>query len=199
MTGRREIALFLAPLLVVTLAGAPGIAQQGTDNSLWRFLEMPAHRALQRLRARPGVSLAPFTTDGCSGGLSEGWKLAASLLPGFAESEGAVPPWEGCCVVHDHAYHSAGEGTESESGAEASYAARLAADRALRQCVAATPEPDIEAEAAHYGIDPARLREIYGLIAATMYGAVRLGGMPCTAAPWRWGYGYPDCGWGAWP
>jgi hypothetical protein len=40
----------------------------------------------------------PFTTDGCSGGMSWAWKLI------FKKS----PPWEGCCVVHDFAYWQGG-------------------------------------------------------------------------------------------
>jgi hypothetical protein len=184
---RRDIIALLATLLIAT----PALAQQGAvaGGGFLGLLEMPGQRALQEVRARPDTVLSPFVTDGCSGGLSEGWKLAASLLPGFAEAEGTVPPWEGCCVIHDHAYH----GASDNPAPEANFTARLVADRALRQCVQASIEPEIDVEAARYGLSPERLRDIYGLIAGAMYSAVRLGGMPCTALPWRWGYGYPDC------
>jgi hypothetical protein len=34
---------------------------------------------------------------------------------------------------------------------------------------------------------------IYQGIADLMYRAVRLGGIPCSGLPWRWGYGWPAC------
>lgn len=40
----------------------------------------------------------PFTTDGCSGGMSRAWR-AVFRRP---------PPWEGCCVAHDFEYHPGG-------------------------------------------------------------------------------------------
>ena len=30
-------------------------------------------------------------------------------------------------------------------------------------------------------------------VASLMYRAVRLGGIPCSGLPWRWGYGWPEC------
>ena len=43
--------------------------------------------------------LQPFTTDGCSGGMSWAW----NKLTGHA------PPWEDACVEHDMAYWAGGE------------------------------------------------------------------------------------------
>jgi hypothetical protein len=40
----------------------------------------------------------PFTTDGCSGGMSWFWRT-------FFRRE---PPWEGACVEHDKAYWQGG-------------------------------------------------------------------------------------------
>jgi hypothetical protein len=56
----------------------------------------------------------PFTTDGCSGGLSFTWRL-------LFRSE---TPWEECCVDHDRLYWRGGTAAE-----------RRAADRAVRACV----------------------------------------------------------------
>lgn len=62
----------------------------------------------------------PFTTDGCSGGLSFAWRLLFRTLP----------PWEKCCVKHDRAYWRGGTA-----------AARRAADRALLKCVRKNGHP----------------------------------------------------------
>ena len=56
----------------------------------------------------------PFTTDGCSGGLSFAWRLLF----------GSVTPWEDCCIEHDRVYWRGGTA-----------ASRRAADRALLACV----------------------------------------------------------------
>lgn len=52
----------------------------------------------------------PFTTDGCSGGMSALWQLV------FRRS----PPWEDLCITHDKAYWLGGSRQE-----------RLEADRKL--------------------------------------------------------------------
>ena len=36
--------------------------------------------------------------------------------------------------------------------------------------------------------------DLYAAIAELMYRAVRIGGIPCSGLPWRWGYGWPECG-----
>ncbi len=64
--------------------------------------------------------LKPFTTDGCSGFLSFNWRLLF----------GVAPPWEGCCLTHDRAYHQGGP-----------VALRLKADTELMRCVAANGHP----------------------------------------------------------
>lgn len=56
----------------------------------------------------------PFTTDGCSGGLSFAWRLLFRM----------PPPWEKCCVAHDRVYWRGGTAAE-----------RRAADRAFLACV----------------------------------------------------------------
>lgn len=182
------LALILA--LAAPIARAePATAPPASDRPLERAVEMPAHRALMRVRAAPGTQLAPFSTDGCSGGLSAVWTTVADSLPRFAETHRDAPPWEACCVTHDRRYHNA----DGANLPDASFAARLAADEALRRCVLATGEARQSALAAEYGVDPARIRFAYATIADAMFLAVRFGGGPCSGLPWRWGYGYPGC------
>ncbi|HBS50566.1 MAG TPA: hypothetical protein DEA05_11025 [Rhodobacteraceae bacterium] len=139
---------------------------------------------------REEAALAPFTTDGCSGGLSAVWTATARAIPAFAAAHLDAPPWEACCVSHDRAYHAGG----ADPAPKASFTARLEADQALRACVIATEDarsPDLQAR---YGMSEAQISTAYAAIAAAMFEAVRLGGAPCSGLPWRWGYGWPDCG-----
>ncbi|QIE43283.1 hypothetical protein G5B39_14235 (plasmid) [Rhodobacteraceae bacterium SC52] len=130
-----------------------------------------------RVVADAGGTPVPFTTDGCSGGLSAGWALLSDVVPGFSQTYDAEPPWESCCVTHDRAYHA----VEGAQDIEQSYAARLTADLALHTCVATTGAAD----------DPTPLP--YDQLADAMFNAVRLGGGPCSGLPWRWGYGFAQC------
>ena len=58
----------------------------------------------------------PFTTDGCSGGMSALWRL-------FARKPA---PWEGDCVDHDRTYWAGGTAAERVE-ADAELARRVAA------------------------------------------------------------------------
>lgn len=102
---------------------------------------------LLALAAAPAAAgdLAPFTSDGCS-----------AFPDGTYEQKQL---WLQCCEAHDYAYWKGG-----------TYQERLAADRALEQCVAAVGEPEI-----------ARL----------MLAGVRVGGTPYLPTRFRWGYGWP--------
>lgn len=163
---------------------------EGSIAQMERQLELAQHQRLLALQAIPGTTLAPFSTDGCSGGLSAGWDLLAERFSGFAAVHGGRPPWEGCCVTHDRAYHAGGpEGAPPE----ASYDARLLADQQLQACVAAVGEVRASPLAKRYGVSDAQVRLAYDWIALLMFRAVRLGGGPCTGLPWRWGYGWPEC------
>ena len=64
-----------------------------------------------------------------------------------------------CCEAHDKAYYQGGSKQE-----------RLAADRALRECIRIK---------GHTIVD-----DIY-------YFGTRIGGVPWLPTPWRWGFGYP--------
>lgn len=92
-----------------------------------------------------GADLKPFTTDGCS-----------AFPNGTLEQQSL---WLNCCIRHDLSYWKGG-----------TYDERLAADKALQQCVAQVGEPDI---------------------ADLMLAGVRIGGSPLFPTPYRWGYGWP--------
>jgi len=155
-----------------------------------RHLEFERHKQFLATKLQAGSILTEFTTDGCSGGLSVGWEYLADSIPHFQKVHGNKPAWESCCITHDRAYHSGGP---PDGTAETSYEARKNADLALKSCVLATAArrgPDLMKE---YGIPETEVQRIYGVIAELMYRSVRIGGVPCTNLPWRWGYGWPEC------
>lgn len=129
--------------------------------------------------------LMPFTTDGCSGGLSEGWRAFARILPGFKAQYGEKPPWENCCVEHDRVYWQ-GEAADG-------YAKRKAADLALKQCVRETGVQFKSRLATEYQLHESTVEDGFKVASELMYSAVRVAGGPCTTLPWRWGYGWPMC------
>jgi len=137
-------------------------------------------------QTRPGVTIDEFRSDGCSGGLSESWKTLARVWPEMARAIGDQPPWEACCVAHDHDYWRG----ESVDGFEK----RLQADTRLRQCVERTGQEQSSTIAQRLGVERAEIDEIFGLTAEMMFYAVRIGGGPCTGLDWRWGHGWPPCG-----
>lgn len=174
--------------LLAGLMICAGAAQ--AQEGLIHTLEIGQHERL--VKVMTDRDPVPFTTDGCSGGLSVGWSFFAETFPAFADVHGAHPPWEDCCFTHDRAYHDPAA-MMSEMSAEGSYAARLAADETLSACVKATSSSQTEALQEAYGLSEAGVQMVFDAIAGTMFDAVRLGGGPCTLLPWRWGYGYPLC------
>lgn len=159
-------------------------------DALERHLEMERHEKLQAVKSNPQNDLTEFTTDGCSGGLSVGWEYLAGKVQNFQENHGTEPAWQSCCESHDRAYHS---GASRTATATLSFEARRQADLDLKACVIETGlnrSPELTKE---YNISATELEHIYNGIANMMYGAVRIGGMPCTDLPWRWGYGWPEC------
>lgn len=179
------LALVLSGLLPAAGEESPVSLEQ-----IERWLELGRHARLVATKTSPDAVLAPFVSDGCSGGLSAGWAFAARYLPQLSELHGAHPPWEACCVAHDRLYHEA-----PGADAEASFAARLAADEAMRVCVLAEGEQRKSSLMVDYGMSEGAVDLLYDGIAAAMYRAVRLGGVPCSRLAWRWGYGWPHCGW----
>lgn len=179
---RRNLGGGLAlALLMVADAGAQTV-------DLGREAELPSHRLLMSVIAA-SPEPAPFTSDGCSGGLSAGWAMVAAGFPEFAARHDAHPPWEDCCTAHDRAYHVAGGARTADD----SWAARLAADEALRACVLDTGTRRRAALAESYGVTEDRVDAAYAAIAEAIFAAVRLGGAPCSGLSWRWGYGFPNC------
>lgn len=179
----RIIALFA--VLVVLSPGAVAPEAGG----LARAVELAAHTRLMEVATVAGAHPDAFTTDGCSGGMSASWSVAAKAFRSFAATHAARPPWEACCVTHDRSYHAAAGAVT----AEASYAARRSADQELRACVIATGEARRDQLAEAYGMTPAQVSAAYAAGADAIFASVRVGGGPCTGLPWRWGYGFPDC------
>lgn len=174
-------------LLFLCAVATPAAAED--DLRLDERLELRAHEKLLEVMGAEGTTLAPFTTDGCSGWQSAAWSFAAEKISIFEEAHGELPPWEACCVVHDRAYHEAGGALEALQ----SLRARQEADEALAACVRDTAAARQQELGEIYSMSPEAVVRVYGLIAEAMHGAVRLGGAPCTGLSWRWGYGYPDC------
>ena len=156
-----------------------------------RWFEIEQHRRLLAVKARPDTSLSEFRTDGCSGGLSVGWDYLGSVVSKFQAVHGAQPPWENCCIAHDRHYH---EGGPADGGEEESHAARLQDDLELKACIRNVGNFRASELSVVYGLSEKEVATIYEHIADLMFLAVRLGGMPCTGLSWRWGYGWPNCG-----
>jgi len=180
-------ALGLCTGLVTGLFGGPVWAEG--DYVFGQELELPAHRALIAKRTQSGTRLSQFKTDGCSGGLSEVWRVVAKRFEGFAQTYESIPPWESCCVTHDRDYH---DGVDAPD-AKASFDARLRADQQLETCVADMGISRRDEFAVIYDITPDQVETAYATIGGAMFWAVRFGGSPCTGLPWRWGFGYPGC------
>jgi hypothetical protein len=98
-------------------------------------------------------------SDGCSGGMSASY---AMLPQEIRRQIGATLPWRECCVAHDRAYYYGGSRAE-----------KLAADEALKACVAKILGDEL------LGV----------LLGSAMQIAVTIGGLPYFATPYRWGYG----------
>ena len=140
---------------------------------------------LAQVQTRDGIKIKPFVTDGCSGGLSGSWKYMAEIYPVFAQTFGDTPPWQACCVEHDKAYWQG----EIQNGFEK----RLIADKQLEQCVIQFGQQHSQDYADKFALDKVTIETHFNIAASLMYGAVRVGGRPCSFLPWRWGYGWPNC------
>jgi hypothetical protein len=161
-----------------------------TLDALERKLEVNRHEGLVSIKSSAGSSLAEFTTDGCSGGLSAGWEFLGSRIDRLGEIHGDQPPWQACCISHDQLYHTA---EPLDATREASFEARRDADLTLKACVIETAEERTPELVEEYDLSPEQVSLLYETVANLMYRAVRLGGMPCSGLPWRWGYGWPEC------
>jgi hypothetical protein len=187
---RFTVILFCA-LLVACSKSTEDDAAGNSIEQLERRLELRHHEELLTRMAAPGTTLATFTTDGCSGGLSVGWEYLAGHIAAIQKQHGIRPAWEPCCIEHDRRYHT---GPENGATLEESFAARKQADQALQACVIETGHTRAAELSLEYGVSPESVDTLYAAIAELMYRAVRVGGMPCSGLPWRWGYGWPECG-----
>jgi hypothetical protein len=185
--GYRASATLLA--LICLFPGAPPGIPAAHAADIQYTLELPGHQKLLKTMTDNNFRPRPFSSDGCSGGLSTAWQTVSELFPAFAVTHEKRPPWEACCERHDRVYHVAGGARSPEAG----FQARLAADGALRQCVIETGKRRAPALSKRYGVTGEQIDRAYETVADAMFKAVRVGGAPCTGLPWRWGYGYPGC------
>ena len=132
-------------------------------------------------------TLDSFSSDGCSGNVSNLWKSAVTALsdqsPTFSEKYSTAQdiPFESACVTHDKTYHQ-GEG---------GYVARLRADNDLRTAILNYGISNSEDIKTRTGIDSTeQVIFMYEVIAESVYRGVRLGGAPCTGMSYAWGFGY---------
>lgn len=182
--------LALASGVVDLAVGQEPVATDPAVDALERQLKLGRHERLLARIAEDDTVIDDFVTDGCSGGLSAGWEQIVARFPEFAARHGEKPPWQACCVVHDRHYHAGGADSAS---AEQSFERRKDADLALKACVAEAGVGRSAELREIYGLTEAQVSGLYAAIAQLMYRAVRLGGIPCSNQPWRWGYGWPPC------
>ena len=180
-------------VLFFSIVRAQAQPQEEALNSIERLeyqMEIGRHQQLHQVALEHPDRLDDFTTDGCSGGLSVGWEYLAEKIPRFRKIHGEIPPWQGCCVDHDRAYYRGGQPV----AADGSFFMRREADRKLMECVHSTGTDRREELSGAYGMTEKEVDGLYLVISRLMHRAVRIGGIPCTGLPWRWGYGWPECG-----
>jgi hypothetical protein len=183
MAFMRPVNVLNIVFVLITVHAPPVLAESEWLLGLEQSLE---DRLLLRLtQAQQNMEISAFTTDGCSGGMSEAWVFLAQALPEFTEKFGARPVWEDCCVAHDGVYWRG----ETENG----FSKRMQADQALRSCVQAYGPRLAPELAMRHGLAGKTVTSIFNVAGEMMYQAVRIGGKPCTLLPWRWGYGWPQC------
>jgi len=167
--------VFLLSGLLVNIAGA--------QDSLG--LEQKLLAQLAVVQENPANKLTEFTSDGCSGGLSLSWLWLAETFPEFKSNYNSEPPWQHCCVAHDRVYW--------QGPAKNGFNLRKQADRDLQQCVVATGKEKSLTRSKQSDSNKKQLDKAFAKVALQMYRAVRIGGIPCSPLPWRWGYGWPRC------
>ena len=191
MTPRKHhLAVFIICASLFSCSEATEESVQDGIDQLERRLELRHHRALLTRMNETGSELAAFTTDGCSGGLSIGWQYLAMQVESVRAIHGERPPWEACCIEHDRLYHAA---VPAGSSPEEGFMARKQADEELRSCVVDTGFDRATTLSNDYDVSIETVEGLYTTIADLMYRAVRVGGVPCSGLPWRWGYGWPAC------
>lgn len=140
---------------------------------------------LEQTKERHELSL--FTTDGCSGNVSNGWAEAVKQFSEVSEkfkarySDSVAVPFEAACIEHDRAYHTGDGG----------YRARLLADNTFREAIIAYALNNTDEIKDRTGLTTdEEVLFLYELTADAIYRGVRIGGAPCTGMHYAWGYGY---------
>jgi hypothetical protein len=177
--------LFTSPFTLADSAAPQDAQVKDVIEKVERDLEEWRHNLLYQTIEQANTGIKPFTTDGCSGGMSGGWQHMARVLPAFKKNFGDNPPWESCCVTHDRAYWAGATSRGFEK--------RREADRAMWQCVREFGQTHSNEFSQRFSIDRNIIEQQFAITAELMYRAVRVGGQPCTPLPWRWGYGWPHC------
>lgn len=175
----KAIGLLMNILLIQGIALADPLTEAMID------IERIQMQWLAHEQAQASDGIQAFSTDGCSGGLSDAWQYMATLMPAFNERYGHQPPWQACCVAHDKLYW--------QGVAEQGYEKRLQADTELKACVKQTGQRVSEALVKTSGRSKEEIEALFSVSAQMMYQAVRIGGKPCSLLSWRWGYGWPQC------
>jgi len=173
--------------LLYSLALLPGGLYALSVEKVRNPLELRGMQALTVTQQT--ATIKPFSTDGCSGGLSAGWQLMAKTIPAFKRKFADKPLYESCCVTHDKAYWQGSTGVNAEQG----YDLRLKADAVLQQCVLEVGQLHRDSLAQEFDVSADKIDATFKLTAKLMFKAVRFGGAPCNFMPWRWGYGWPQC------
>ncbi len=173
--------LYIFGLLLTTKV----FAQDGFEK-LREFEEL---RLRQLKTVQSNSKIKAFITDGCSGFQSKNWAIFADTLPGFEKWFGSKPPWESCCIAHDEIYWRG----EVANG----YVKRQEADEILKQCIIDTGTKMAPQLSLKFSLSEDRVNKAFSATANMMHKAVRLGGLPCSLLPWRWGYGWENCAFSA--
>ena len=179
------ILLFTSPLTLADSTAPQDAKVKNVIEKVERDLEEWRHNLLYETIKQATNGIKPFTTDGCSGGMSSGWQHLARVLPVFKKQFGDIPAWESCCVTHDREYWAGANSNGFEK--------RRLADKALWQCVKEFGRTHSDEFSQRFKIDREVIKQQFAITAELMYRAVRVGGQPCTPLPWRWGYGWPYC------
>lgn len=171
-------------LLLLLLLGLVSLRADPVSDAIIAMEELQM-TWLAKEQSRPGIVIKTFTSDGCSGGMSDAWVFMAQAIPAFQQRFGELPPWQACCVVHDRVYWQG----ETEQG----YQHRLEADKALQVCVEQIGQQSSEELSKQFDLARDKVEQLFNISASMMYQAVRMGGKPCSYLPWRWGYGWSQC------
>lgn len=107
------------------------------------------------------IPTLPFVSDGCSGGLSWGWK----------ELFHDLPPFQDCCYVHDMEYHYGGTLME-----------KFKADLQLAKCIITEGVKTTDEKIIGY--------PVYIIVSTVVFLSVTLGGLAFWKKSYSWGFGW---------